>query len=115
MLYTKDVTLTTTDLTEVVTIPSGYTAYWSLLFISNHGGSTNAVTVYIDKASGTDLYIIDDKNLSSKDFIQFSDGVFVLQPGDKIQAQLGSVGNMGIAVTFDLLEAPAVLVGFNSG
>lgn len=115
MLYTKDVTLTTTDLTEIVEIPQGYIAYWSLLFISNHGGSTNACTVYWDKATGTDLYIIDGKNLSSGEYLQFSDGVLVLQPGDKIQAQTGSAGDVGVAVTFDLLEAPASFVAFNGG
>ena len=115
MLYTKDATITTTDLTTILTVPSGYIAHWNLLFLSNHGGSTNSITVYIDKSSGIDLYIIDDKNVSSKDFLQFSDGVFVLQPGDSINAQLGSSGNFGVACTIDLLEAPAVFNAFNGG
>ena len=115
MLYTKDATITTTALTNILTVPSGYIAYWSLLFLSNHGGSTNSCTIYWDKASGTDLYIIDNKNITSKDFIQFSDGIFVLQPGDSIKAQIGSTGNFGIACTIDLREAPAVLNAFNGG
>jgi hypothetical protein len=113
MLYTKDATLTTTDLTTILTVPSGYVAHWNLLFASNHGGSTNRITVYWDKATGTDLYIVDDKNVSSKDYIQFSDGILVLQPGDSIKAQTGSAGNFGIACTVDLLEAPAVFTAFN--
>lgn len=115
MLYTRDATITTTDLTTILTVPSGYIAHWNLLFLSNHGGSTNSITVYIDKSAGTDLYIIDSKNVSSKDFIQFSDGIFVLQPGDSIKAQLGASGNFGIACTIDLLEAPSVFNAFNGG
>jgi hypothetical protein len=115
MLYTKDATITTTALTTILTVPSGYVAHWSLLFVSNHGGSTNSCTVYWDKATGTDLYIIDGKNISSKDFIQFSDGILVLQPGDSIKAQIGSTGNFGIACTLDLLPAPAVFNAFNGG
>lgn len=115
MLYTRDATITTTDLTTILTVPSGYIAHWNLLFLSNHGGSTNSITVYIDKSAGTDLYIIDDKNVSSKDFLQFSDGIFVLQPGDSIKVQLGAAGNFGIACTIDLLEAPSVFNAFNGG
>lgn len=115
MLYTRDATITTTALTNILTVPSGYIAHWSLLFIANHGGSTNSATVYWHKAAGIDLYIIDDKNISSKDFIQFTDSIFVLQPGDSIKAQIGSTGNFGIACTIDLLEAPAVLNAFNGG
>jgi hypothetical protein len=115
MLYTRDATITTTALTTILTVPSGYIAYWSLLFIANHGGSTNSATVYWDKASGTDLYIIDDKNITSKDYIQFTDALLVMQPGDSIKAQIGSIGNFGIACTIDLLEAPAVLNAFNGG
>jgi hypothetical protein len=115
MLYTKDATLTTTAITTILTVPSGYVAHWSLLFASNHGGSTNSITVYWDKATGTDLYIVDDKNVSSKDFIQFSDGILVLQAGDSIKAQIGSTGNFGIACTLDLIDAPAVFTAFNGG
>jgi len=71
--------------------------------------------VYWDKASGTDLYIIDGRNISSKDFIQFSDSIIVMQPGDSIKAQIGSDGNFGIACTVDLLPAPAVFNAFNGG
>ena len=115
MLYTKDATITTTALTTILTVPSGYIAHWNLLFLSNHGGSTNSITVYIDKSAGTDLYIIDGRNVSSKDFLQFSDGIFVLQPGDSIKAQLGASGNFGVACTIDLLEAPSVFNAFNGG
>ena len=115
MLYTKDATITTTALTTILTVPSGYIAHWSLLFVSNHGGSTNTATVYWDKAAGTDLYIIDAKNISSKEFIQFSDGILVMQPGDSIKAQIGAAGNFGIACTIDLLPAPAVFNAFNGG
>ena len=113
MLYTKNANVTTTDVATIVTIPSGYVAHWSLLFIANLGGSTDNATVYVDKADGTDLYIIGGTNISSKDYLQFSDGIIVLQSGDQIKASTGSAGNMEFVVTFDLLEAPSVFVNFN--
>ena len=113
MLYTKNANVTTTDVASIVTIPSGYVAHWSLLFIANLGGSTDNATVYVDKANGTDLYILGGTNISSKGYIQFSDGIIVLQAGDVIKASTGSAGNMEFVVTFDLLEAPATFVNFN--
>lgn len=113
MLYTKNANVTDTNVTSIVTIPSGYVAHWSLLFIANLGGSTDNATVYVDKADGTDLYIIGGTNISSKNYIQFSDGIIVLQAGDIIKCSTGSAGNMEFVVTFDLLEAPATFVNFN--
>ena len=113
MLYTKNVNVTTTDVASIVTIPNGYVAHWNMLFISNLGGSTDSATVYVDKADGTDMYIIGGSNISSKEYVLFSDAVVVLQPGDIIKASTGSAGNMEFIVTFDLLEAPAVFVNFN--
>ena len=113
MLYTKNANVTNTSVTSIVTIPSGYVAHWSLLFIANLGGSTDNATVYVDKADGTDLYIIGGTNISSKNYIQFSDGIIVLQAGDIIKCSTGSAGNMEFVVTFDLLEAPATFVNFN--
>lgn len=113
MLYTKNANVTTTDVASIVTIPNGYVAHWSLLFISNLGGSTDDATVYVDKADGTDLYVIGEVNISSKSYLQFSDGIIVLQAGDVIKCSTGSAGNMEFVVTFDLLEAPSVFVNFN--
>ena len=113
MLYTKNANVTTTDVASIVTIPNGYVAHWSLLFISNLGGSTDDATVYVDKADGTDLYVIGEVNISAKNYLQFSDGIIVLQAGDVIKCSTGSAGNMEFVVTFDLLEAPSVFVNFN--
>lgn len=116
MLYTKDVTLTDDTLTTVFTVPTGHVAHWSMLFISNHKGSTDDITVYIDKASGTDVYIFEAKNVSSKDYLLLSDAVFVLQPGDKVMAQAGSAtANFSVACTIELLNAPNVVTEFNGG
>jgi hypothetical protein len=113
MLYTKNANVTDTNVASIVTIPSGYVAHWSLLLISNLHNSTNACTVYVDKTSGPDLYIIDGTGVSHKEFLLFSDAVLVLQPGDIIKASTGSSGNVEFVVTFDLLEAPATFVNFS--
>ena len=48
MLYTKNANVTTTDVATITTIPSGYVAHWTMLFVSNLGGSTNGAGIYVD-------------------------------------------------------------------
>ena len=52
MLYTKHTTLTDTALTTLFTVPNGFHAIISYVFIANHGGSTNSIDLYWD-VSGT--------------------------------------------------------------
>ena len=113
MLYTKNVNVTTTDVSTIVTIPSGYVGHWNMLFVSNIGGSTNGAGIYVDKADGTRVDILGGGNVSSKEYILISDAVFVLQAGDAIKAFTTAAGDMEFVVTFDLLEAPAVFTNFN--
>lgn len=121
MLYTKNANVTTTAESTIVTIPTGYVAHWNMLYVVNLGGSTNGATLYVDKWNATqedyattpDIYILGGGNVSSKEYVLLSDGVFVLQPKDKIIASTTSAGNMEFVITFDLLEAPAVFTEFN--
>ena len=121
MLYTKNANVTTTAESQIVEIPTGYVAHWNMLYVVNLGGSTNGATLYVDKwnASAGDytttpnIYILGGGNVSSKEYVLLTDGVFVLQPKDRIIASITAAGNMEFVVTFDLLEAPAVFTEFN--
>ena len=114
MLYTKNVTLTDTSTQTLVTIPNGYVAHWTMVFISNLDNSTNDITLFIDKTPDPDVYIFNGTNVQSKEYLLLDgNAVFVLQPGDVIKAAAGGAGNMEVVVTFDLLEAPATFVNFS--
>ena len=114
MLYTKNVNLTDTSTQTIVTIPSGYVAHWTMVFVSNLDNSTNNIALFIDKTPDPDIYILNGTNVQSKEYLLIDgNAVFVLQPGDIIKASAGSAGNMEVVVTFDLLEAPATFVNFN--
>jgi hypothetical protein len=113
MLYTTNANVTTTNTSTIVTVPSGYVAHWNMLFVSNIGGSTNGVGIYVDKADSTRVDVLGGGNLSSKDYILLSDAVFVLQAGDAVKAFTTSAGDVEFVLTFDLLEAPATFVNFS--
>lgn len=113
MLYTKNANVTTTAVSTVMTVPTGYVAHWNMLFVSNLGGSTNGAGIYVDKADSTRIDILGGGNVSSKEYILITDGVFVLQAGDAVKAFTTGSGDMEFVITFDLLEQPATFVNFN--
>jgi len=113
MLYTKNANVTTTAESTLVTIPTGYVAHWNMLFVSNLGGSTNGAGIYVAKADSTRIDILGGGNVSSKEYILITDGVFVLQAGDAIKAYTTAAGDVEFVVTFDLLEQAPTFVNFN--
>jgi hypothetical protein len=113
MLYTKNANVTTTAESTIVTIPSGYAAHWNMLFVVNLGGSTNGAGIYVAKADSSRIDILGGGNVSSKEYILLTDGVFVLQAGDAIKAYTTAAGDMEFVVTFDLLEQAPTFVNFN--
>ena len=97
----KTITTTGSDV-ELFTVPNGYVAEVTTLFISNTSGSTASVSVFWEHGhdASHQIYIINGKSLGSHDYIQFSDGL-VLKSGDSIQVQT-SRANVSFIATFDL-------------
>ena len=116
MLTTSHTTLTTTAETTLFTVPSGYVANIYYIFIANHGGSTNSVTLKWENSSGVDqLYFFDGANIAGggKETLggQSTLPLFVIQAGEVVKCQTGSAGDVEFAVTLDLTERTA---GFNN-
>ena len=116
MLTTSHTTITTTNETTLFTVPTGYVANVYYIFVANHGGSTNSVTLKWENSSGVDqLYFFDDKNVSGGDKEtlggQSSLPLFVIQAGEVVKCQTGSAGDVEFAVTLDLEPRDS---GFNN-
>lgn len=116
MLYTKHVTLTDTTPATLFQVPSGFHAIVNFVFVANHGGSTNTVDVYWDLSAVPQLYIFDGLSLNGSSNSTLGNGggpLFVLHENEAVKCQAGGAGNIEVAVTFDLVEAPASLSNFN--
>tara|TARA_R100001460_G_scaffold13118_4_gene29720 strand:+ start:678 stop:1247 length:570 start_codon:yes stop_codon:yes gene_type:complete len=87
---------------------------------------TKTVTLTTASASGEEytiarldpqVYIFDGTNVGGGDRLvlggQSSLGIFALHEEETVKAQVSTIGNVEVAVTFELLEKPAVLVDFN--
>ena len=116
MFTTVHKTITSTAETTLFTVPTGYVANVYYIFIANHGGSTNAVTLKWENSGGVDqLYFFDGDNVSGggKETLggQSSVPLFVIQAGEVVKCQTGSAGDVEFAVTIDLKPRDS---GFNN-
>ena len=116
MLTTSHTTLTSTAETTLFTVPAGYVANVFYIFVANHGGSTNTITLKWENSSGVDqLYFFDGSNIAggAKETLggQSSVPLFVIQAGEAVKCQTGSAGDVEFAVTLDLEPRDS---GFNS-
>lgn len=102
--------LTAGSANTVFTVPTGYKADVTLLFISNRDANNKTISVYWQHAHDVDhkIHIIDAYPLSANSFLQFSNGSVVMQSGDSMvmTPEAGSV--MDTIVTLDLYKENTV-------
>ena len=185
MIYTQHLTITNTDLHELLAVPDGYICSINYIFVANHNSSTNSVDLYWDKVGASEstvqspgitalnytfdspatdtylevrknteildnpsqysvdlntktvtlvaqtvsgeeytisrlepqVYIFDGTNVGggAKETLggQSELGIFALHEKETVKAKTSAAGNVEVAVTFTLIEKPAVLVSFN--
>ena len=117
MLYSKSVTITTTTLTEVFAVPTGYMAHINYIFLENHSANNVDMDLFIRNHHGdgshTDVFLMDSTELKEAEPKEFYNGIFVLHSGDFLKAQLDvAQDNVVVVATFELLEEPATFVNF---
>ena len=116
MLTTKHITVTTTGEKDLFEVPAGYVANIYYIFIANHGGSANTVTLKWENSAGVDqLFFFDGDSINGGDKEtlggQSSIPLFVIQAGEHVKCETGSAGDVEFAVTLDLEPRDS---GFNN-
>lgn len=111
-LFTKFTTLTTTDETELVQIPTGYVAHLNVLFIANSKVTNQNVDVTVSIYKGKDesgnyedllINAADEATVPAGEYLLEDNFVFVLQAGEVVTAKASLAGKVRVAITFDLL------------
>lgn len=95
---------TANTLTTVYTVPTGYYAKFTVMYIHNTGGSTKHITVQWYDASLAATYdILTTYNFTSKQYLQFDGAAYiVLEEGDKIQITTESSSTFTFLATFEV-------------
>ena len=91
-------------LTTVYTVPTGYYAKFTVMYIHNTGGSTKHITVaWNDASAATSYNILSEYNFTSKQYLQFDGAAYiVLEEGDKIQITSEAASSFSFIATFEI-------------
>jgi len=98
---------TAATLTTVYTVPTGYYAKFTVMYIHNTGGSTKHITVqWYDASLATTLDILTSYNLTSKEYLEFNGVAYiVLEEGDRIQLTTEAASSFSFIATFEVSGA----------
>jgi hypothetical protein len=98
---------TAATLTTVYTVPTGYYAKFTVMYIHNTGGSTKHITVqWYDASTATTLDILTNYDFTSKQYLQFDGNAYiVLEEGDRIQITTQSASSFSFIATFEVSGA----------
>jgi len=95
---------TAATLTTVYTVPTGYYAKFTVMYIHNTGGSTKHITVqWYDASLAATYNILSEYNFSSKTYLQFDGAAYiVLEEGDRIQITTEAGSTFSFLATFEV-------------
>jgi hypothetical protein len=98
---------TANTLTTVYTVPTGYYAKFTVMYIHNTGGSTKHITVqWYDSSTATTLDILTNYDFTSKQYLQFDGNAYiVLEEGDRIQITTQAASTFSFIATFEVQGA----------
>lgn len=90
-------------LTTVYTVPTGYYAKFTVMYIHNTGGSTKHITVqWIDSSASATYDILTQYTLAAKNYLQFDGNAYiVLEEGDSIKITTESGSSFSFIATFE--------------
>jgi hypothetical protein len=98
---------TAATLTTVYTVPTGYYAKFTVMYIHNTGGNTKHITVqWYDASASSTLDILTAYNLTTKQYLQFDGTAYiVLEEGDRLQITTEASSTFSFIATFEVSGA----------
>ena len=104
--------LTPNTKTTVYTVPTKNSAYWQLLFLSNHLGSNKSISAWwYNKHNNTEVVIFDAVNVDAKKTLQFGGNTnenVVLEEGDEIRLLSETGSSFTYIITLEVTPKSAV-------
>ena len=101
--------LTAATLTTVYTVPTGYYAKWSLMYVFNNSGSTKTCAAYWHDASASaDIYVLNG-SIANGDYVRQDGGAYVvMEEGDKVYMQSEAGSSFSTICTFELFKKEGI-------
>lgn len=106
MKYSKGSNLTAGTDNNILTVPTGYDAVITYLFMANVGGNTHSISA--EWRNGATIEFLAGKSVSAGDFIAFGgqEGAFlVMREGDSIIVAPEANSTFSSIISFDMYPA----------
>ena len=93
----------------VYTVPTGYYAKWTLMYIFNNSGSTKSVTAYWrDASTSTNIYV-QNVTIASGGYVRQDGGAYVvMEEGDTVVMQEEAGSSFSTICTFELIKKEGI-------
>lgn len=103
------VNLTPATATTVYTVPVGYFAKWSLMYLFNNTGSTKSITVYWrDSSTSADIYV-HGGTIAAGSYVRMDGGAYVvMEEGDTVVMQSEAGSSFSTICTFELFKKEGI-------
>ena len=101
--------LTAATLTTIYTVPTGYYAKCSLMYVFNNSGSTKTCAAYWHDASASaDIYVLNG-SIANGDYVRQDGGAYVvLEEGDTVKMTSEAGSSFSTICTFELIKKEGI-------
>ena len=107
-LKNVSVALSSTDLTNIYTVPTNFTAIIRDIFLTNVDGSSavDATLKYTDTSASATFSLLITKSIAADDFLRIDDAHIILEEGDILKAQAGAANDLEITAFVEEFHRP---------
>lgn len=103
------VNLTAATTTTVYTIPTGYFAKWSLMYLFNNSGSTKSIAVYWRDSSASANIYVQNGTILAGNYVRMDGGAYVvLEEGDTVVMTSEAGSTFSTICTFELYKKEGI-------
>lgn len=95
--------------TTVYTVPVGYYAKWTLMYLFNNSGSTKSISVYWrDSSASTNIYV-HNGTIAAGSYVRQDGGAYVvLEEGDTVVMQDEAGSTFSAICTFEVIKKQGI-------
>lgn len=93
----------------VYTVPTGYYAKWTLMYLFNNSGSTKSISAYWrDSSASTNIYV-HNGTIAAGSYVRQDGGAYVvMEEGDTVVMQDEAGSSFSTICTFELIKKEGI-------
>ena len=102
------VALSNTNLTNVYTTPTNFTAVIKEIFLTNVDGTSavDATLKYTDTSASATYSLLSTKSIAADDYLRLDNTHIILEEGDILKAQAGAANDLEVTIFIEELYKP---------